>query len=438
KNVEVYTSKYGKQKSFNDIEPYAKIIPALHAGSQWQIDGWDLPFYYKGDYKGKITSHLKLVLFTVRDSHSKKIVGYSIGENEDTQLILDGLQDAVKNTGFLPFEIVSDNHSFNRTNEAKFFKEAIDSIGITWTVDENPRRKAIAERYFRHLGEDHCKKYSGYIGQGIKTKEKSGRPSQEYLDQYTKAGTWLSKEEIKLIGIEVVKNFNETPLTALNGRSPNKVHDESEKPHIFKIEFEERLRLFLRKHKSKVTRGQINITRGNNKYEFQLNADQFSKLNGQEVIVRYEDLSTIYIFDNKDHCIGSVKQKVGIHGAIADQTEEDIKNLQKNKGRLNGIQAKAKNANEKLREQAEAISPDAYEVLNPLLVSKNVLNEVRQNFESKQRAAELGIDLELVEVGQKPETRIPKSLQPKEKNKSNPFYDRNHKVSVMDFKKGED
>lgn len=434
KNVEIHSLRNGREKSFNNIEPYAKINHALHVGSQWQIDGWDLPFYYQGQYKGKLTSYLKLVLFAVRDAHSKKIVGYSIGESENTQLILEALQDAVKNTGFFAFEVLSDNHSFNKTKEAEYFKEALDTIGITWNVDQNPRRKAIAERYFKHLGEAHCKKYSGYIGQSIKTREKAGRPSQEYQDQFTKSGNWLTKEEIAIIGASVVTEFNNTPQTKLNNRTPNEVHEQGEKPYVFKLDLFDRLRLFTKKTESTVTRGQINLKRGGVTYEYQLNSEQFDKLNGKKVIVRYEDFGTIYLFDHKDRSIGSVRQKVGINGALADQTAEDLEKLHKNKGLLNGIRAKARKANEKLRDEVQQIAPAAFEALNRITTPKDVLKEAQQNYELKQRAEELGIDLQMVEVGAKPKTYLPESLREKQVKNKSPFSVRgNHQPRRIDL-----
>ena len=432
-NIEVYTHRNGVEKASN-IKPYAKIIHAIHAGSQWQIDGWDLPFYYQGQYKGKLTSYLKLVLVAVRDYHSKKIVGYSIGESENTQTILDALQDAVKSTGFLPFEIVSDNHSFNKTSEADYFKEAINTYGVTWTVSSDPKRKAIAERYFRHLGELHCKEFPGYIGQGIKSKEKSGRPSQEYIDQFTKSGTWLAKDEIKSFALMAVNAFNNTPLSKLKDVAPNVAHDQSQKPNVIKVDLIGRIRLFTRKTELKASRGQINLTRSGTTYEYQLNAEQYDKYNGKNVIVRYEDdFSSIHLFDHKDRHIGTVKQKVGIHGALADQTQEDIDLFNKNKGRLEGIKAKARKANEKL---TASISPDAFEALNPLTTSKDVIKEISQNYELKQRADELDIDLEMVEVGRKPKSYLPDSLKPKVKKMDSPFSVRgNHKIGLIDLRK---
>src|SRR5690606_9796957 len=125
--------------------------------------------------------------------------------------LFDALQDAISNTGAMPFELVTDNHSYNETKEVDFFVKEAEKIGMTWTIDSNPQRKAIAERGFKDLGERFCKEYYGYIGQGIRTRDKDGRSKQELIDQYQKSGKILSEEEIRAIGVAVVMEYNKTP-----------------------------------------------------------------------------------------------------------------------------------------------------------------------------------------------------------------------------------
>jgi transposase InsO family protein len=399
-NNEIYSSRYGQTEAFNKNDPYAKIIHALNANSVWQIDGWVLPFVAEG--------YVKFILFVIRDSYSKKIVGYSFGRSENTNLILDALNDAVRNTDYLPYEIVSDNSSFNKTKEAEHLKDQLNQFGVKWTVSQNPRYKSIAERYFRHLGEKHCKQYPGYIGQGIKTRDINGRPAQELLDQYQKAGYWRTPDEIKLIGIAAIDDFNKT-INHKIGKSPNQLYSESEMPHAFKVSLFDRIRIFTKCTKCKVQRGQINITRAGILHEFQLNADLMHKYNGQEVLVRYENLSEgIYLYDLKtDTTIGEVKPKQSIHGALADQTEADKEKLLKNKGRLKGYKTKARKDNEK------AVNPEAYEIINRITTPKDVLKQIEQDYNLRNRAEELGIDLNNVETG-KPVNEFPlNSLKPK-------------------------
>ncbi len=432
RNPQIFASRYGREKAFNKLEPFATIIHAKNPGSQWQIDGWDLPFYYKGFYKGKPTSYLKLILVAVMDYHSKKFVGYCIGESENTDTILKAIENAVRNTGFLPFEILSDNHSFNKTMEANHFKEVIETIGVTWRVTSNPREKVI-ERYFRYLGEHHSKNYPGYLGQGLKTREKNGRPTQEYHDHFTKSDTWKERREVELIGHSIITEFNNAPLKHLGSKTPNEVHENTEKPYTFPINEFLRLKIFSRKSIQTIKRGQIQKLPGC-PYEYQLTAEQFTKLNGKKVIVRYESSDMIYLFDEKtDEPITTVYRKSGIHGALADQTQEDIDKLNKNKGRLNGIKSKAKKEVEGLRDKTLMMHPNAFETLNRIMTPKHVLQEVKANYELKERVTKDGTNLEMAEV-RSVEPMIISSLKPQESKDKNPYSVRGkHQVKKIDF-----
>lgn len=44
----VQENRYGKDKTRFEKMGYVSIIKAKHANTQWQIDGWRLPFYVKG------------------------------------------------------------------------------------------------------------------------------------------------------------------------------------------------------------------------------------------------------------------------------------------------------------------------------------------------------------------------------------------------------
>ncbi|WP_315814065.1 transposase family protein [Paraflavitalea speifideaquila] len=290
KNHEIFKSRYGAQAAINELEPYAKINHAKNANSQWQIDGFTLPFYF-----GKIGEYNKLVFFAVVDSHSKKMLGYSFGESENTLVIFAALKDAVSNTGYLPAEFVCDNHSFNKTDEAKDLKTKLDSYGIHWTVSHNPRYKSILERTFKHFNEHFLKNYPGWTGQGILTKDKEGRPAQEYIDKFQKAGYRLTEDQIRINVIEAVEHYNNTVLKK-HSKTPAQMYSESSKPHAIEVNLFEQARIFIPCKKAKVQRGQINITRRGVLYEYQLSADLMHQYNNQEVFVRYENLhDEIYI-----------------------------------------------------------------------------------------------------------------------------------------------
>lgn len=368
--------------------PYTSMERATESNLQWQIDGWNLPFYMEGF--GRLT------LFWVADAHSGKIVGYKIAPSESAETILQGIENAVENTGVLPLEIVSDNHSFNKTAEAEYFKTALEkNAGTRWTVSSNPRYKSLVERSFKTFGEQHCKEMPGYIGEGVRTKNPNGRTSQELLDQYQKAGNWLTAEQITMIAVKCITDYNEAK--GKDGMTRNERYEAGLTPNTVQVDLISRLQLFTRTAKYKVDRGQINIVREGVKYEFQLRASLFNELNGKEVNVRRTGFDEIYLFDIKtDRYIATVPRKQKIYGAIADQTEEDKKKLFKHKGRLSGIKAKNRKAFEDIAKKAYSIDKDAAYSINPKLNDKDLIKEFERNGQLRRDLERHGVRLENV------------------------------------------
>lgn len=328
----VNKGRYGESFYTSKKAPYAGIIKAIHTHDQWLIDGWRLPFYMEG-FK-------TLNLVAVIDASSGYIIDYDISSIENTESILRALQMAVTKAQCLPYEIVSDNHAFNKTKEAEYFKKFAEQFCLTWTVDSNPRRKSIIERRLGVLGSKFLKEYPGYIGQGIKTKDPDGLTSQEEKDKYQKSGTWRTDGEIAWYVSESVAAYNKY-VSKKKRVSPEQLYNREEQPNRNNIEVENILQLFIRESEYKVQRGQINITREGVTHEFQLNAEMYTKYNDSTLKVRYVDFDEIYIYTNDtDEFIGCIKPKRMMHGALANQTESDVRGFNQHAGRLKGIENK--------------------------------------------------------------------------------------------------
>lgn len=407
----------GVNYEFYNRRPYLGVLNAQNANSQWQIDGWRLPFYMKG--------FETLTLFWVIDSYSKKVLGSFIDSSENTETILKGLASAVKETGVLPFEIVSDNHSFNQTKEAQDFKERLSKIGVTWTVSMNPRRKSNVERSFRTFGDDFCKNEYGYIGQGIKTRMKNGKPSQEYIDKAVKNP--LTREQIVLIAGRCIEEYNNK--IGSDGKSPNMryeeaVNDESRKKKSFAVSDLDVLSLFIRRSEAIARRGQITIERGGVKYEYVMNAKQYVKYNNKRFGIRYASFDQIYIYDiDTDKCLDCLQRKKYAHGALADQTEDDIKLINKHSGRLRGIENTIKKEQEKIYKEAVSIDPDAAYIMNPLLTPKADFEEYKRNGNLMRFADRHGIrpeDVPEINVECEKETKEPEYR--KRRKAESPFH----------------
>ena len=427
----IEANRYGADEFNYKKLPYTSMERATESNLQWQIDGWDLPFYMEGF--GRLT------LFWVADAHSGKIVGYKIAPSESTETILQGIENAVENTGVLPLEIVSDNHSFNKTAEAEYFKTTLEeNTGTRWTVSSNPRYKSLVERSFKTFSEQHCKEMPGYIGEGVRTKNPDGRTSQELLDQYQKAGNWLTAEQITMIAVKCITDYNEAK--GKDGMTRNERYEAGLTQNAVKVDLISRLQLFTRTAKYKVDRGQINIVREGVKYEFQLRASLFNELNGKEVHVRRTNFDEIYLFDIKtDRYIATVPRKQKIHGAIADQTDEDKEMLFKHKGRLSGIKAGNRNVFKGLAKEAYSIDKDAAYSINPKLNDKDLIKKFEQNGELRRQLERQGVQLE--NVTSFPKVKEVKCYDPAEadrkaaKRRESPFLATEKEIREFDINK---
>lgn len=415
------SERLGKIEFEKEHRPYAKIIPALNRNTQWQIDGWEIPIYAKRKREdGSWELYFKYILFAVIDAHSRKYVGYSIGESENTEVILQALEDAVKNTGVLPYEIVSDNHSFNKTKEAEHFKAELEEIGVHWTADSNPRRKAILERSFRTLGEKHFKHYYGYIGQGVRSKMKAGRTQQELIDEYTKnQSRFPTFEQIVATSVAVVYEYNEKKKPSLK-QSPNERYENSEPIKCFTIDLFRRLQLFGRKSEQKISKGQITIKRGMHEYTYQLPSKFMAQYNGKVVTLRYANFDEICLFDHDtDVPICSVSQKFEIHGSIGDQTDQDTRKLYKNSGRMKGNASKRQKRKNLIYNKSDIINPNAAEAMNKIKVPKDAVKQAEQNKVIREIIESKGVAVE--SIPDMPVISMLKLGKPEKKENKHPF-----------------
>lgn len=420
-NLQLYKSRYGTIEA-NKLLPYATLQHAEYSNNQWQLDGWTMPFWFQGEKK-----FCRAVLVRLIDNKSKKIVGFSIGKSEDTFTIMDAIRDAINTQEAIPFEILTDNHSFNKTNEAKNIIHLLQKKGARWTVTHNPQYKAIIERYNQHL-DKLCKPFYGYLGQGIRSKGIDAITNPELTDKYV--SNQLSFDEVRAIGIHVVKQYNE--ILNKQGLSPNDIYAQTKHPYSISVNLFDRAELLTFETTKLVRRGQITFTKGLAKYEYQFPAALFSKYNNKDVLVRYEDLAEgIYVFDAKTKvAIDFLKLKSQARGTQADQEEEDREILNRNRGRLRGIVSRDTKELEDIRDKALAIDPNAYDIMNQLLVHKEAKAEYEQDAALQQYAASKGFDPKTLPQPRKSIVSIPAALLPPKKDK-NPFNVSGNKIELL-------
>ncbi|WKN42200.1 integrase catalytic domain-containing protein [Tunicatimonas pelagia] len=339
-----------------------KLALPLHAGDQYQVDEYKLEFYYD-DERTNGSQWNTMYLFTVMDVYSRKIVAYNFNEVSDRWLFLSTLKMAVKLYGFLPHEIVSDNHSANQTFEVKDFKDALDKLEVTWTVDSNPRRKAVLERWHDTF-QNSMKHYFGFKGGSPKDKRQGSRPAERLLKLYTKRSNVRDRNGLILLAMEGIERYNNTPLPKRKGKTPNELFKESKKPNVVPVDDETLINLFWLKAEETIRDSKVVFTRQKITHEYPLafaSHEIRQQWNNQKVIVCYDekDYSEIFILDPSNRrLITSLKEMPNLHGDKANQTKEDLDYMAK-------IAAKDKAYNNHLKQQIESLGSSIVSRITP-------------------------------------------------------------------------
>lgn len=365
----------------------------------------------------------------VIDNCSKKIIGYAIGNTENSEVIKQAIRNAVFNTGVLPFELVMDNHSFVTTQSAFNFEALLKKVGGILTTTSNPRQKIIVERYIQNLN-SLFKMYAGYLGQSIRSKSIEAVASNEQKSEFAK--NFKSKNEVIAIVTQVIEDYNNKEQ---RGKSPNQSFIDNPHPHPIVLNQFHCAELLPFQLLKQIRNGQITILRGIEKFEYQLPASLFQQWNNESVVVTHNNLiDGIYLFNKANgEGIAFLHLKQKMNNSKALQTPEDIQGLNNNKGRLNGIKTQARKQIEDTRDKALNIDPEAYLGLSALITPKNILRELEQNANTKMLAEQNGVVMN--ELYATDETiDLPASLKPKKKD-SNPFTATGNKIEMVDTSK---
>lgn len=415
KNKALFKKRFGLVEVEKTL-PFAGLLPAEYADDQWQIDGFTMPFVFQHkDNSGKI-SYKRPVLVAVMDDYSKYIVGYSVALTENRESLFEALQNAGKKANGLPFEIVSDNHSYNQTKEVVFFKEQINSLGVTWTVSSNPRAKITLENSFLHISQQHLINYPGYLGLSIKAKDLDSRPKQEYIDKAFKADSRQSYDEIKAIAVMMVKEWNEQTAPGRNA-APLTLYHNSQRPHARPVDELDLMRLFNKRTECVVKRWQFKIRVAGQDYEYQLNAEN-AKLDTQRVTVIYDSLDEVFLFEpGTERFICSLKPKQRLHRALANQTEDDIIGLQKQAAKRKSPLIQGQKQLNDLEAAALDFAPGINDVLSGLTTPKNVMQEAQESADLSAALRVQGID----------PNRLPQRAWPSEMEQTAPTAEKSRK-----------
>ena len=305
---------------------YNPIENALYAGDCWQMDGTRANLISYKDETGKERFAYMVV---VRDVHSGAILGLSIGLAESAWMYINALRMAVQNTGYLPYEIVTDRFPGHNKKDWVELTDRLKISGVKITYTHEATGKAKLERFFNTLQSVFMALSNYYYGEGIQGHRPFSHRSAEALNKMKKAAKEVGwsfdkacDETENIIGI-----YNATPLSKYSDKfkkidkSPLQLHEDSPKENVKIIPVWKTLKYF-GYHKTLTIRSSYIITEfQNTEYIYAPSIEIVLK--HKEVMIAYDlnNLNSVHVFtaDGRTYLGEAQEQKrAQVYGPNAD------------------------------------------------------------------------------------------------------------------------
>jgi transposase InsO family protein len=305
--------RYGSGSRFNQrYRGYVPTQTALYAGDAWQIDGTRVNIIdHKATFTDKDgkrkTGNKFLYIVAVRDVMSGLPLGWEYCCEENVQAVIGALAMAVRNAGYLPYELIYDRFPGHNTAEWAFIEYSLRKAGTLMTVTHKAEGKAHMERWFGTLQSVFMAESDLYYGEGVRSSRRYAHRSKEYV---AKMHRWAQKngfnfdDAVRETNL-ILDRHNNCPYSEYSrkfagiNKSPAQLHDESDKPNTYPVAEPQFCYLFgLRKEisiRNYMIQTQIE---GAARYYGVDDCSLIEKYTGEKLIncFDYEDLSRVHLF----------------------------------------------------------------------------------------------------------------------------------------------
>lgn len=319
------SKRYGSSRKSHIHKSYIPFQSALYAGDCWEIDATRVNIISHNveteDKDGKKSKAEKfLMVVAVRDVHSGDVLGYSFSHAENHMVYADAIKMAVQNTGYLPYEIVTDRFPGHNTEQMKDLFARMESMGVKIEFAFDANRKAGVERFFLTLQQITMPDSDLFYGHGIMSRNLDAFRSPEYLAQIKKEAKKAGFDLYKAVeeSTNIIESFRDTLYSKYSrkhsklNKSPRTVHQESEKPHVIEVSEATVSMLFgLKKTIQVRNNGQIATEILGVKMHYFISPayyDIIKNYHSQSVIMSYdiENLEVVFLWEKHGHLLKSL------------------------------------------------------------------------------------------------------------------------------------
>lgn len=371
--------RYGRAYAENHIYPYINRKDPEFA-ELIEVDSTRINIPYQDEEGEEKFLHLCVAM----EVNSRKIIGHSLSKSEDSFMILNCLKAGLSNLGFIPRQILHDNHKSYFSSQFKKFSKGAFELGIHFRAARigNARDKAHLERWFGTFQTEFTNSVFGSLGEGVKTSRVGGRASKELEKLHRKKKYLRTEEQLKKLIAVLIAKYNNSPRVLLNGKSPNDICKEADKEMLIQLMRPDLIKMFFQNKIKSVKNEQVSLRHNNKRYYYKIeNKILANKLNRSEVTIMYdtEDLSSISIFDKTGqeyYCDLILDQPISIIPAKKDRARIS-KNHWSMKKR---IEQNLKELHGELEEGIQKLDAIPVVSLNPQSQLEEALNEAENKW----------------------------------------------------------
>ncbi|MEP2024939.1 MAG: DDE-type integrase/transposase/recombinase [Reichenbachiella sp.] len=373
--------RYGIEYAENHIYPYINRKDPEFA-ELIEVDSTRINIPYQNEEGEEKFMHLCVAM----EVNSRKIIGHSLSKSEDSFMILNCLKLGLSNLGFIPKQILHDNHKSYYSSQYRKFSKVAFELGIHFRAARigNARDKAHIERWFGIFQTEFTNSVFGSLGEGVKTSRVGGRASKELEKLHRKKKYLRTEEQLGQLIAVLIAKYNNSPRSKLNGKSPNEICKQAPKEMLVELKRPDLIKMFYQSKTKSVKNEQISLRHNSRRFHYKIkNKILAKKLNGDEVTIMYdtEDLSSVSIFDNKAqeyYCDLSLDQPINII-----PTKKDRARISKNHWSLKKrIEQNLKELHGEIEEGIQQLDAIPIVSLNPQSQLEEVLNEAENKWYS--------------------------------------------------------
>lgn len=227
-----YVVEQGAQRANNLFLRQNRTIMASCRDALWYIDGTKVNLYFKyWDKQARRTKVGTTSCIYVMDAFSEVFVGHYVCEQETFRTTYEALRNAFERTGFLPYELVSDNQSGFTSKTAERWRAKLGCISHT-TTPNNGKSKTIESAFGRFQAQV-LHQHINYTGGNITAKSSKTKIDVAAIMQNVEA--LPTYEEVLAQNEADIRVWNSMPHPKFAGKSRMEVYMASVNPQAIPL-----------------------------------------------------------------------------------------------------------------------------------------------------------------------------------------------------------